>query len=141
MIRSLCAAAIASALAAGATAQAGAASGVCPESIPVGNSVGGGPDAAHAVTAVIAVSALSPEGDVNLQRFGYAYTTYGAGAYLEDGHPHGWIVAIDGTDAASIRKGLVKLHDTLPPSKLSAGAQAVVTQDWKIVAAACAPAQ
>jgi hypothetical protein len=106
----------------------------CPDAIPAnsGTTVGGNAAPKYEVASASALNAVSPDGDVTFAAFGYLYTTRGAGAYVEDGHPHGWIVPVDSTDTAAIIKALAKLASQLPPSKLSAGAKAALTPGWKL---------
>jgi len=121
------------------TSAAMAATAPCPGAIPAnsGTSVGGNAEPKYEVASASALNALSGQGDVAFAGFGYLYTTRGAGAYVEDGHPHGWIVPVDSTDPAAILKALAKLANELPPSKLSAGAKAVLTPGWKMTVLAC----
>jgi hypothetical protein len=113
----------------------------CPGVIPwwSGTSVIGKSAPAYEVTGASALSAVSPDGDVTFSSFGYLYATKAAGEYIEDGHPHGWIIHIDGADEGSVRKGLTALQTQLPADKLSGGAHAVLTGGWKLSVVPCAP--
>jgi hypothetical protein len=138
LLRAVAAAALA-ATACTAAGVAGTAS--CPGSIPAnaGTSVGGNGAPKYEVTSVSALSAVSPDGDVTFAGFGYLYTTRGAGPYLEDGHPHGWIVPVDSIDTGAVLKALAKLQKDLPPSKLSDGAKAALAPHWKLTVLPCTP--
>jgi len=141
MIRGVLRGALAAAVLAAAAWAAPAAAGTahCPDAIPPnsGTSVGGGAQPTYEVTSASALNATSPDGDVTFAGFGYLYTTRGAGAYVEDGHPHGWIVPAGSTDTAAILKALAKLQSGLPASKLSAGAKAALTPGWKLTVLVC----
>jgi hypothetical protein len=123
------------------TAAAVAGTASCPGSIPAntGTSVGGNGEAKYEVTSASALNAVSPDGDVAFVSFGYLYTTRGAGPYLEDGHPHGWIVPAGSTSPDAILKALAKLQNDLPPSKISDGAKAVLAPHWKLSILPCTP--
>jgi hypothetical protein len=126
-------------VAAGAALSARPAMGAgvpCPDAIHTGIPVGAS-DTKHEVASASALSAVSPGGDVTFQTFAYVYATP-AGAYLEDGHPHGWIVPLDGTDRASVLSALAKLRESVPPSKLSAGATAALSPGWRTTLQPCA---
>ncbi|HTA37853.1 MAG TPA: hypothetical protein VK760_02195 [Candidatus Acidoferrales bacterium] len=137
VLRVAVAAAVIGAAACVAPAVAGTAH--CPDAsrANAGIAVGGNTAPTYEVTSASALNATSPDGDVALASFGYLYTTRGAGAYVEDGHPHGWIVPVDSTDPAAILKALAKLANELPPSKLSAGAKAVLAPGWKLTVLPC----
>lgn len=134
-----CALAAAAFGAASLTAPAVAGTAPCPGAIRpnAGAGVGGNASPTYEVTSASALNAVSPDGDVTFPAFGYLYTTRGGGAYVEDGHPHGWIVPAGSTGAPAILKALAKLQNELPPSKLSAGAKAVLTPGWKLAVLTC----
>jgi hypothetical protein len=119
--------------------RAAAATEFCPGSIPPnsGNVVGGNTSPKYDVVSASALNAVSPNGDVTFQAFGYLYTTRAGGAYIEDGHPHGWIVPVAASDTGSILKALAKLQHDLPPSQLSDGAKAVLTPGWNLTVLTC----
>jgi hypothetical protein len=139
MIRgSVCGVAAAIALLAITPCLADAATMQCPGAIPAGNSVGDGSGIANTITAVSALSAVGPDGKAAFSPFGYLYATRGAGAYVEDGFPHGWIVAATGTAPSDVRAAYAKLRDDVPPSKLSQGAAMILNPAWTLAIVPCA---